>query len=122
VYQKAVAIVTAFLYFTRMERVSKYAPIEAFLGQIKGKYKIPILIQLKYSKKRYNQIRQKFPEASERIIIKQLRELTAAGIIQRDVRGSKPPLISEYSLTVYGRTLCDIIAQMWNWGDAHMKR
>jgi DNA-binding HxlR family transcriptional regulator len=103
-----------------MEHVSKYQPIETFLQQLKGKYKIPILIQLKYSKKRYSQLRQKFPDASERILIKQLKELTTAGIVQREVHGSKPPVVSEYSMTPYGRTLCDIIAQMWEWGKNHM--
>jgi DNA-binding HxlR family transcriptional regulator len=101
---------------------SKYQPVEIFLQQIKGKYKIPILIQLKYSTKRYNQIRQKFPDASERIIIKQLKELAQANIIQREVIGTKPPLISKYSLTPYGRTLCGIIAQMWDWGELHLKK
>lgn len=101
---------------------SKYRPVEIFLQEIKGKYKIPILIQLKHAKKRYSQIKQKFPDASERIIIKQLKELTLAGIIQRDIKGDKPPLVSEYSLTDYGRTLCSIVAQMWDWGKIHLKR
>jgi DNA-binding HxlR family transcriptional regulator len=103
-------------------KASKYKPVEIFLQQIKGKYKIPILIQLKHSKKRYNQIRQKFPDASERIIIKQLKELVRSNIIERKVFGTKPPLISEYSLSPYGRTLCGIIAQMWDWGMIHLER
>jgi DNA-binding HxlR family transcriptional regulator len=104
-----------------MIRQSKYLPVELFLQQIKGKYKIPILIQLKYSSKRYHQIRSKFPEASERIIIKQLKELASADIIERTISGKKPPLISTYALTPYGRTLCSIIAQMWDWGEQHLK-
>jgi DNA-binding HxlR family transcriptional regulator len=99
-----------------MIRQSKYLPVEIFLQQIKGKYKIPILIQLKYSNKRYHQIRAKFPEASERIIIKQLKELISADIVERTISGKKPPLIS-----TYGRTLCSIIAQMWDWGEQHLK-
>jgi DNA-binding HxlR family transcriptional regulator len=90
---------TAFLYFEPMVAPSKYQPIEIFLQQIKGKYKIPILIQLKYNPKRYTKLRQKFPEASERILIKQLKELVNAGIVHRKLSGSKAPFVSEYSLT-----------------------
>jgi DNA-binding HxlR family transcriptional regulator len=104
-----------------MSNPSKYWPVETFLQQIKGKYKIPILIQLKYSPKRYHKIRSRLPMASERILIKQLKELALAGVIQRDISGRKPPLISTYSLTPYGRTLCSIIAQMWDWGEQHVR-
>jgi DNA-binding HxlR family transcriptional regulator len=44
------------------------------------------------------------------------------GIVHREVYGSKPPLVTEYSLSPYGRTLCSIIEQMWNWGELHLKR
>jgi DNA-binding HxlR family transcriptional regulator len=52
-----------------MTKASKYRPVEIFPQQIKGKYKILILIQLKYSKKCYNKIRQKFPDDGYWIMI-----------------------------------------------------
>jgi len=100
----------------------KYYPIETFFVCLKGKYKIPLLIYLKYLPKRYNQIRKKFPQASERILIKQLRELETERILLKKVTGSKAPFKVEYSLSEYGYTLCSIIASIWDWGETHYKR
>jgi len=101
---------------------SKYRPVESFFHAVKGKYKIPLLIYLKYARKRYNQIRKKFPEASERILIKQLKELENDGILSKKITGLKPPLKTEYALTDYGYTLCSVIKDMWDWGETHYKK
>src|SRR5215203_1749001 len=105
-----------------MQTMDKYKPVHMFLEVIKEKYKIPILIYVKHKSRRYHAIKKKFPEASERMIIKHLKELVAAGILNQDVVGSKPPLVSKYALTEYGRTLCDIMEAMWNWGEIHLEK
>lgn len=99
----------------------QYAPIEVFLNTLKGKYKIPLVIYLKHAPKRYHQIRKKFHGASERILIRQLKELEAHGILEKRVSGTKPPLRVDYQLSAYGYTLCDVIKSMWDWGENHAK-
>src|SRR5262245_18798089 len=99
-----------------------YSPIDTFLQVIKGKYKAKILIFLADKNRRYNQIRKKFPAMSERILIKQLKELEQEGIITKTITGTKPPLKVEYFITSYGSTVCPIIKQMWFWGEAHEAR
>lgn len=96
-----------------------YSPIDIFWGTIKGKYKAKILIFLNGKTLRYSQIRKKFIYASERILIKQLRELEKEKLIERCAYGEKPPLKVEYKITSYGKTLCPIIKQMWFWAEKH---
>ena len=98
-----------------------YTPIDIFWRTIKGKYKAKILIYLNDRTLRYSQIKGKFSEASERILIKQLKELEKQGVIEKTITGTKPPLRTEYKMSNYGKTLCPIIKQMWFWGEAHMK-
>ena len=57
-----------------------YTPIDIFWQTIKGKYKAKILIYLNDRTLRYSQIKGKFSEASERILIKQLKELEKQGL------------------------------------------
>lgn len=96
-----------------------YSPIETFLKVTKGKYKTKVLIYLSDKSRRYSQIKRKFPQMSERILIKQLKELERDGIVERTVTGKKPPLKVEYHITPYGSTVCPIIKQMWFWGENH---
>lgn len=95
------------------------SPIDTFLRLIKGKYKARILIFLNDHTMRYSTIRRKFASASERILIKQLKELEAEGLIEKKLYGSKPPLKAEYRLSNYGKTVCPILKQMWFWGEKH---
>jgi DNA-binding HxlR family transcriptional regulator len=83
-----------------------YSPIDNFLQVIKGKYKAKIIIYLNDRALRYNQIRRKFSNASERILIKQLKELEREGIIEKKITGNKAPFKVEYKMTEYGRTIC----------------
>jgi len=96
-----------------------YAPIDIFWRTVKGKYKAKLLIYLNDRVIRYSQIRRKFSKASERILIKQLKELEKEGLIEKKVTGTKPPYKTEYKLSNYGKTICPIIKQMWFWGENH---
>jgi DNA-binding HxlR family transcriptional regulator len=96
-----------------------YTPIEAFNRAVKGKYKAGILIYLNDRACRYSQIRKKFATASERILIKQLKELENEGIIDKKISGTKPPLRTEYRISDYGKTICPILKQIWAWGETH---
>ncbi|MFZ6009780.1 MAG: winged helix-turn-helix transcriptional regulator [Bacteroidota bacterium] len=96
-----------------------YSPIDIFWQVLKGKYKAKILIYLHGKTLRYNQLRRKFSEASERILIKQLKELEQEGMIQKKITGTRAPFKVEYQMTDYGRTICPILKQMWFWAEKH---
>lgn len=105
--------------FRNME---KFAPLDAFLRVIKGKGKAPILVLIGKQPRRYNALRRRFPNLSERILIKQLKELERDGVILKKIFGEKPPLRVEYHLSEYGATLCEVVGQMWDWGERHLKK
>jgi DNA-binding HxlR family transcriptional regulator len=96
-----------------------YSPIETFISVIKGKYKAKILIYLSRKNRRFSEIKRKFPHMSERILIKQLKELEKEQIVGKIISGHKPPLRVEYFITPYGTSVCPILKQMWFWGEVH---
>jgi DNA-binding HxlR family transcriptional regulator len=104
------------------KRVAEYhCPIEATLDVIGGKWKVVILFWLRDDIRRFSDLRRRIPGISERMLIHQLRELEADGIVDRKLFPEVPPKV-EYSLTDYGRTLRPITDLMCNWGKNHLRR
>lgn len=58
------------------------------------------------------------PGITHKVLVQQLRELEADGLIQRKAHRETVPRI-EYSLTSYGETIRPITELMCNWGKAH---
>jgi DNA-binding HxlR family transcriptional regulator len=77
-----------------------------FIG---GKWKAVILHHLIGGTKRYNEIRKSIPTITERTLSLQLKQLEEDGIIDRKVFTEKPPLVVEYELTDFGRTLLPVL-------------
>ncbi|WP_108870295.1 winged helix-turn-helix transcriptional regulator [Aquimarina aquimarini] len=86
------------------------------MGVIGGKWKTVILFYLIDGTLRYNELRKKMPNVTERTLSLQLKKLEEDEIIKRKVYRSKPPLKVEYSLTELGRTLIPVIQSIANWG------
>jgi DNA-binding HxlR family transcriptional regulator len=87
------------------------------MGIIGGKWKSVILYHLIENTLRYNELRNKIPNVTERTLSLQLKDLDADGIIKRKVYSTKPPLKVEYSLTDFGKTLIPLLQSIANWGD-----
>lgn len=83
---------------------------------IGGKWKAVILMHLAKEKKRYNELRKEIEVITERTLSLQLKELESDGLVTRKVYASKPPLVVEYSLTEFGKTLIPILQAISNWG------
>jgi len=83
---------------------------------IGGKWKAVILIHLTDKKKRYNELRKEIELITERTLSLQLKELEADGLISRNVYTDKPPLIVEYELTDFGKTLLPVLSAISQWG------
>lgn len=89
--------------------------VEATLSVIGGRWKPILVCHLLSGKKRYGELRRLTPNATERMITLQLKELEADGIVHRHAYAEVPPRV-EYELTAYGRTLESILVQMQEWG------
>ncbi|MFC7713338.1 winged helix-turn-helix transcriptional regulator [Nonomuraea recticatena] len=61
------------------------------------------------------------PGISERVLILQLREMEASGLVHREVYHQVPPKV-EYSLTDFGQSLNTAMAPLGEWGEEHMER
>lgn len=96
-----------------------HCPVEAVLSLIGGKYKPIILYHLIDSTLRYNELRKIMPYATPKMLVQQLKELEADGIVNRKVYPVVPPK-TEYSLTDYGKSLSPIMMSMCEWGNQNM--
>ena len=80
-----------------------------------GKWKPYIIYELLDGSKRPSELQRRMPEASERVLAQQLKELMEYGVVQKRVID---PVCrhSEYSLTELGHPLIPIIEQLRDWG------
>jgi DNA-binding HxlR family transcriptional regulator len=84
-----------------------------FIG---GKWKAVILYHLADGAKRYNELRKLIPTMTERTLSLQLKQLEEDNIIDRKVFTEKPPLMVEYTLTDFGKTLLPVLKEIAKWG------
>jgi DNA-binding HxlR family transcriptional regulator len=96
-------------------------PIRATLSVIGGKWKPLIFRELQKKGIGYGQLKRRIPEASQRMLTLQLRELERDGIVSRSVYRSKV-VRTQYALTDYGRTLLPAMEALSVWGRKHRLR
>ena len=99
-----------------IEKIKGYhCPVEAAMDVVGGKYKALIVYELMHGTKRYNEIARAVPQATPRMLSKQLKELEEDGVINRILYPVVPPR-TEYSLTEMGQTLVPIVDELCKWG------
>lgn len=69
---------------------------------------------------RYNELQKLISHATPKMLIQQLKELEADGIINRKLYPLVPPK-TEYSLTKRGETLIPAIIELNKWGINYLK-
>ena len=95
--------------------------VEATLSVIGGVWKPVLLFHLLGGKLRFNAICRLTPNATQRMITLQLRELEADGIVARIVYPEVPPRV-EYELTPLGHSLKPVLLSMREWGAGFQTR
>lgn len=93
--------------------------LDASLAVIGGKWKPLILFHLAYEARRYGDLRRAIGNVSDKMLIQQLKELEADGIVDRHDFKEIPPRV-EYSLTSFGETLAEALKPLCAWGVQHM--
>jgi DNA-binding HxlR family transcriptional regulator len=94
--------------------------LDAALCVLGGKWKPLILFHLAHGTRRYGELRRAVGGVSDKVLIQQLKELQADGIIARVDYGEIPPKV-EYSLTGFGRTLGKSLAPLCEWGTKYTR-
>jgi len=96
-------------------------PIDTALTVIDGRWKGTILWRLQDGPMRTSELRRSIPDMTERMLIRHLRELVDAGILDRHDAKTVPPCV-HYSISEYGMTLAPVLQGLCDWGRKHMAR
>lgn len=87
------------------------------LSAIGGRWKIAVIWCLLHdSPLRLSEIQKKLPQANQRMLIRQLRELEEDKIVTRYVYPVVPPKV-EYKLSEIGLQLEPVVTSICDWGD-----
>lgn len=89
--------------------------IDATLRVIGGKWKPLILYFLGHGPKRYGELKRCVRGVSDKMLIQQLKELEADGIVSRTDHKEIPPRV-DYAVTPFGRSLCEALVPLCVWG------
>jgi len=92
--------------------------VERAIKVIGGRWKVPILHLLFDGPKRLSELSQLLPNASQKVIIQQLREMEEHGVVYREIFRQVPPRV-EYSATKLGLSLRPVITALCEWGYHH---
>src|SRR6195256_620692 len=101
-----------------MKKAAFTCGLDAALFVLGGKWKPLVLFHLAHETRRYGELRRAIGSVSDKVLIQQLKELQADGIIDRCDHGQIPPKV-EYLLTAFGRTLGKALAPLREWGTKH---
>ena len=94
-------------------------PVKTATEVMGGKWKPGLLYNLAGRRMRLSQMRREMPWISERVLIRQLKELARDGIVERRDHGEMPPR-TDYALTPYGETLMPVLDALADWGARHV--
>jgi DNA-binding HxlR family transcriptional regulator len=111
---------TRTVFFVSRESFMMPSPsqdLETSLKIIAGKWKVLIIWHLVEGGKRYGELRRSVP-CKEKVLIRQLRELEADGIVLRKDYQTMPRQV-EYSLSEVGKSLLPILGALCEWGHHH---
>ncbi len=95
--------------------------LSAAMGVVGGKWKLLVIGGLMAGPRRFGELRRAIGGISEKMLIQQLRELEANGIVTRHDFGEVPPRV-EYAVTEFGLSLIEALKPLCEWGSTHMER
>ena len=92
--------------------------VEVTLSVMGGTWKPIVLFHLLRGKKRFGELQRSIGGITQRMLTLQLRELEAAGIVERTVYAEVPPRV-DYELTALGDSLEPVLLAMRDWGSTY---
>lgn len=118
---------------TRTDEKVRYAPeskrvaytpssasesIQNVIRVLEGRWKLVILFQLFGGQvRRFSDLERAIPGVSQKMLIQQLRQLEADGVVGRIVHHQVPPKV-EYHLTDWGQSLCPALDALLIWAES----
>lgn len=97
-------------------------PVEASLSLIEGKWKGVVLHHLlEEGTLRFAELRRRMPDATPRVLTRQLREMEADGLVARRAT-AEAGLRVDYAATPLGQSLRPVVGALRDWGNAWLRR
>lgn len=93
--------------------------VQAAVDVIGGRWKPGILFRLQDGPVRFADLSRQMSWISERVLVRQLRELERDGVVKRIDHRTRPPRV-EYGLTEHGRSLGPLLAEIGRWARIHL--
>ena len=102
----------------KIKKSQKACTLKDVLDVIGGKWAMPIIYNLSKGKLRFKEIERTVVGINTRMLVKELKNLEANGIITREVFATVPPTV-EYALTEKGEKLLPSITSLHEWGQEY---
>ena len=93
-------------------------PAETALRLVSGQWKLMVIFWLLKGERRFNELQRNLGDITHRTLSKQLREMMADGLVERQDHG-EIPLRVDYRLTPLGKSLEPILQAMDRWATSH---
>ncbi len=92
--------------------------VENAVRMLEGRWKLVILFNLFGGRlMRFSDLERAIPDISQKMLIQQLRQMEADGVVARIVHHEVPPRV-EYHLTEWGQALCPALDALLMWAEA----
>jgi DNA-binding HxlR family transcriptional regulator len=92
--------------------------VQNVIRVLEGRWKLVILFQLFGGQvRRFSDLERAIPGVSQKMLIQQLRQLEADGVVARIVHHQVPPKV-EYHLTDWGQSLCPALDALLVWAES----
>ena len=88
---------------------------------LNGKWKLPLILTLMQSPKRFNEIQNEIGGISSKILANELKHLELNEFITRSIYPTTP-LTIVYEATDYSRTLKKVMMELSVWGGLHREK
>lgn len=99
----------------KMNISKKTCTLKEVLDIIGGKWAMPMIYILSKGKMRFKELERSVEGINTRMLVKELKNMEANGIITREVFATVPPTV-EYTLTTKGEKLLPSIVSLHTWG------
>lgn len=97
----------------------KSCSLKEVIDIIGGKWALPIVYRLSKGKMRFKELERSVEGINTRMLVKELKNMEANGIVTREVFATVPPTV-EYTLTNKGEKLMPSIEALYNWGQEYI--
>ena len=99
----------------KLQQPENKCTLQEILDVIGGKWSMSIIYALFTGTKRFSELERLIPNINTRMLVKELKNMEANGIVVRKVFATVPPTV-EYTLTTKGEKLEPIINELYKWG------